>query len=75
MSADPTMLDASDLRTFEQFAEESPAFTRNRLRYLWDNRESNGIAATGAMGKYSGRRMVIKPRFNYWLTTQEGRTN
>jgi hypothetical protein len=75
MSGDPTLIEASDLRTFEQFAEESPAFTVNRLRYLWDNRKSNGIAATGAMGKYSGRRMVSKPRFNHWLTTQEGRTN
>ena len=75
MSGDPTLIEASDLRTFEQFAEESPAFTVNRLRYLWDNRKSNRIAETGAMGKYSERRMVSKARFNYWLTAQEGRTN
>jgi hypothetical protein len=69
-----SMLDASDLLTFQQFAQEYPAFPINRLRYLYDRRETKGI--TQAFVKVGKLRMVSKSEFNAWLTAQqEGRKN
>jgi len=68
------MLDASDLLTFKQFAQEYPAFPINRLRYLYDRREMKGI--TQVFVKIGKLRMVSKSEFNAWLTAQqEGRKN
>jgi hypothetical protein len=68
------MLDASDLLTFKQFAQEYPAFPVNRLRYLYDCRETKGIAQV--LVKVGKLRMVSKSGFNTWLTAQQqGRRN
>jgi hypothetical protein len=68
------MLDASDLLTFKQFAQEYPAFPLNRLRYLYDRREIKGI--THLFVKVGKLRMINKSEFNSWLTAQqEGRKN
>ena len=56
------MFDASELRTFKQFAAEYPAFSENRLRYLYDNRKRNGMS--DVFCKVCGRRMVHRERFN-----------
>jgi hypothetical protein len=69
-----SMLDASDLLTFKQFAQEYPAFPMNRLRYLYDSRETKGISHVFV--KVGKLRMVSKSEFNAWLTAQqEGRKN
>jgi hypothetical protein len=69
-----SMLDASDLLTFKQFAQEYPAFPINRLRYLYDRREMKGI--TQVFVKVGKLRMVSKSEFNAWLTAQQkGRKN
>lgn len=68
------MVDASDLLTFKQFAQDYPAFPVNRLRYLYDCRETKGIARVFV--KVGKLRMVSKSEFNTWLTAQqEGREN
>ena len=56
------MFDASELRTFKQIAAEYPAFPESRLRYLYDNREHNGMR--DVFFKVCGRRMVHRERFN-----------
>ena len=65
------MLEASDLLTFQQFAQEYPAFPFNRLRYLYDHRETKGIGH--AFVKVGKIRMVRKSKFNAWLTAQQER--
>jgi hypothetical protein len=61
------MIDAADLRTFKQFAQENPAFPENSLRHIWAHRFENGAAGYQAVIKVRNRRMVNVPSFNLWL--------
>ena len=64
------MIDAADIRTFRQIEKEMPAFSYNRLRYLWDNREKNGMDALQVFIKLGRKRMVVKQQLNAWVTQQ-----
>jgi hypothetical protein len=64
------MIDAADLRTFRQIAEEMPAFPYNRLRHLYANRERNGTKEAQVFIKINHVRMVVKPNLNAWVTQQ-----
>jgi hypothetical protein len=65
------MMCAEDLRTFEQIAEECPAFPVNRLRNLYQNRETNGTAEAKVFMKLGRLRMVNKSQLNAWLDQQQ----
>jgi hypothetical protein len=70
------MIDATGLRTFKQFAQESPAFSENSLRHIWAHRFENGAAEYQAVIKARNRLMVNVPNFNLWLEeTCHSRTN
>ena len=61
------MIDAADLRTFKQFAQESPAFSVNSLRHMWAHRFENGAEEYQVFIKMRNRRMVNVPNFNWLL--------
>jgi hypothetical protein len=65
------MVCAEDLRTFEQIAEECPAFPVNRLRYLYENRQTNGTAAANVLVKLGRLRMVNKTQLNAWVAQKQ----
>jgi hypothetical protein len=70
------MIEAADLRTFKQFAEESPAFSVNSLRHMWAHRLENGVEEYQALIKFGNRRMVHVPNFNRLLEAKrKNRTN
>ena len=71
-----TMIDAADLRTFKQIAEEMPVFSYHRLRYLYANRQTNGTAEAGVWAWIGNEKAVVKSALNRWVNQkQPGRTN
>lgn len=73
---DTELIDAADLRTFRQIAAEMPAFSYNRLRHLYANREKNGTEEAQVFVKIQNQRMVVRPKLCAWVTQQlSGGTN
>jgi len=70
------MIDAADLRTFKQFAEECPAFSVNSLRHMYAHRFENGAEEYQVFTKIRNRRMVDVPKFNRLLEAKrQSKTN
>ena len=61
----------TQILTVEQTAKEIPAYTEAALRWKLFNRETNGLAKSGAIIK-DGRRVLIDlPKFIEWLRSSD----
>jgi len=65
-------VDFRELRTVEQIEASNPgAFPNDRLRYLLEHAERNGLAR--CIVRLGPRSILIhEPRFNEWLTDRLG---
>jgi hypothetical protein len=72
-AAESATLPADDLRlddilTLEAFCNRYSDLTNEaRMRWWIFNRETNGLAASGAIVKKGGRWHVVPPRMKHWL--------
>lgn len=55
------------LYTVEQFAQHQPAFTQGGLRHLIFNKETNGLAQSGAILKIGKKVVINGEKFMAWL--------
>jgi len=69
--APPAVADAIDLKdivSFDAFHKEFPNIANeSRLRWWIFHRKSNGLEASGAIIKRSGRWFVVVPRLRNWI--------
>jgi len=65
------MIDAADLRTFKQIAEEMPMFSVHKLRYLYAKRQTNGTAEAGVWAWIGNEKAVVKSGLNKWVNKQQ----
>jgi hypothetical protein len=64
----PDDIGLDDIQTLEKFCERySDLADESRMRWLIFNRDSNGLAASGAIIKKVGRWHVVVPRMKNWL--------
>lgn len=65
-------IDFRELRTVEEIAAANPsAFPNDRLRYLIEHANQNGLA--GCIVRLGSRSILIhEPRFNRWLSDRLG---
>lgn len=62
-----------DIQSFDAFCARYPDIANEaRLRWWLFHRKSNGLAASGAVIKKSGRWFVVLPRMKNWILAGHG---
>jgi hypothetical protein len=64
----PDDIGLDEIQSFESFCKRYPDIANEaRLRWWIFHRKSNGLAASGALVKRSGRWFVVLPRLKEWI--------
>lgn len=67
-----TTSDLDNLMQVPRFVRRYPDLTsNNHIRWLIFKRETNGLAASGALIKRAGRWYIDVPQFRQWLVTSD----
>ncbi len=61
------------ISTVKQFCQRHPAFTEGGIRHLLFHRDSNGLAASGAVITVGRRVLLDEARFFEWLRSNAGK--